>query len=115
LQKFDRRHNFERSLASHVLLKNHSVDSSSRAAARPVSRSELNYFLQPSRDVPTGGIVRDTAAKTTAGATSDVDKARAIYEWIVENTFRDPKVRGRGGGDVRIYARVWCRGDRASK
>jgi transglutaminase-like putative cysteine protease len=102
LQKFDRRHNFECSRASHVLLKNHSVDLSSRATARPVSRSELNYFLQPSRDVPTDGIVRDTAAKATAGATSDVDRAHAIYEWIVENTFRDPKVRGCGGGDIRF-------------
>jgi hypothetical protein len=31
---------------SHVLLKNYSVDLSSRATARPVSRNELNYFLQ---------------------------------------------------------------------
>ena len=52
--------------------------------------------------MPTDGIVRDTAAKATARATSDVDKARAIYEWIVENTFRDPKVRGSGGGDIRF-------------
>src|SRR5207302_1058469 len=32
---------------------------------------------------------------------SDVDKARAIYEWIVDNTFRDPKTRGCGVGDVK--------------
>ena len=31
----------------------------------------------------------------------DEAKARAIYEWIVENTFRDPKVRGCGRGDIR--------------
>src|SRR6266567_3691711 len=30
-----------------------------------------------------------------------VDKARAVYEWIVENTFRDPKVRGCGLGDIK--------------
>src|SRR5207248_168031 len=29
------------------------------------------------------------------------DKARALYEWIVENTFRDPKVRGCGLGDIK--------------
>jgi transglutaminase-like putative cysteine protease len=80
-------------LASRVLLRNYSVDLSSRTTAPPVSRAELSYFLQPSRYVPTDGIVRETAAKVTAGATSDVDKARAIYEWIVDNTFRDPKVR----------------------
>ena len=35
------------------------------------------------------------------GAKTDVDKARAIYEWVVENTFRDPKTRGCGVGDVK--------------
>src|SRR5439155_1239050 len=29
------------------------------------------------------------------------DKARALYEWIVENTFRDPKTRGCGLGDIK--------------
>ena len=29
-----------------------------------------------------------------------MDKARAIYEWIVDNTFRDPKVKGCGIGDI---------------
>jgi transglutaminase-like putative cysteine protease len=33
---------------------------------------------------------------------TDVQKARAIYEWIVENTFRDPKTRGCGVGDIRF-------------
>ena len=35
------------------------------------------------------------------GAKTDEDKARAIYEWIVDNTFREPKVRGCGIGDIR--------------
>jgi len=25
------------------------------------------------------------------GKKSDIDKARAIYEWVVDNTFRNPK------------------------
>ena len=33
---------------------------------------------------------------------SDLEKARAIYDWIVENTFRDPKTRGCGVGDIRF-------------
>ena len=35
-----------------------------------------------------------------AGLDSDLDKARAIYEWVVDNTFRDAKVRGCGRGDI---------------
>jgi transglutaminase-like putative cysteine protease len=51
--------------------------------------------------VRTDGIVAKTAEEITRGRGSDLDKARAIYEWIVENTFRDPKVRGCGLGDIR--------------
>jgi transglutaminase-like putative cysteine protease len=50
--------------------------------------------------IPTDGIVKETSDKIVAGATSDVDKARRLYEWVVENTFRDPKTRGCGVGDI---------------
>src|ERR1700691_3906369 len=90
------------SLTSRVALKNYAVDLSSRATAPPASRTELDYFLRPSTYVPTDGIVKQTALKATAGATTDIQKARAIYEWVVENTFRDAKVRGCGRGDIRF-------------
>ncbi len=67
----------------------------------PSSTPSLSRFLQPSKLICTDGIVLETATKITRGATSDVEKARAIYEWIVENTFRDPKTRGCGVGDIR--------------
>jgi transglutaminase-like putative cysteine protease len=89
-------------MTSRVSLKNYAVDLSSRGTAQPVSRAELDYFLQPSRFVPTDGIVKQTALKATSGATTDMEKARAIYDWVVENTFRDPKVRGCGRGDIRF-------------
>jgi transglutaminase-like putative cysteine protease len=38
----------------------------------------------------------------TQGAKTDMQKARAIYDWIVENTFRDPKTRGCGAGDIKF-------------
>ena len=88
-------------LTSRVALKNYAVDLSSRAPARPASPAELEYFLRPSQYVPTDGIVKQTALKATAGANTDIEKARALYEWVVENTFRDPKVRGCGRGDIR--------------
>jgi transglutaminase-like putative cysteine protease len=46
------------------------------------------------------GIVTDTAGKITAGITNELDKARAIYEWVVTNTFEDPNVPGCGTGDA---------------
>ena len=53
--------------------------------------------------IPTDGIVRETAQGIVkdSGAKTDVDKARAIYEWVVENTFRDAKVKGCGWGDIK--------------
>jgi len=47
-------------------------------------------------------IVKATASEITKGAKTDVEKARAIYEWIVDNTFRNPKTRGCGVGDIRF-------------
>jgi transglutaminase-like putative cysteine protease len=53
--------------------------------------------------IPTDGIVRETAVSIVkeAGAKTDVEKGRAIYEWVVDNTFRDAKVRGCGWGDIK--------------
>jgi transglutaminase-like putative cysteine protease len=93
-------------LTSRVSLKNYAVDLSAPGRAshvsKPASKEELDYFLQPTRYVPTDGIVRETALKATVGATTDMEKARAIYDWVVDNTFRDPKVRGCGRGDIRF-------------
>jgi len=89
-------------LTSRVSLKNYGVDLTAPKHGAQASRGELQFFLQPSKCVPTDGIVKETADKATKGATTDIDKARAIYEWVVDNTFRDPKVRGCGRGDIRF-------------
>jgi len=62
---------------------------------------ERAFFTAPTELIPTDGIVRKTALEITRGAQADVEKARAIYEWIVDNTFRDPKVKGCGVGDIK--------------
>jgi len=89
-------------VTSRVSTQNIAVDLSAPYKAHKANRAELEYFLQPTNFLPTGGIVKDTATQATAGAKTDVEKARAIYEWIVENTFRDPKTRGCGLGDIRF-------------
>ncbi|HWO40368.1 MAG TPA: transglutaminase-like domain-containing protein [Candidatus Eisenbacteria bacterium] len=64
------------------------------------NKAVLDYFRKPSKLIRTDGIVAATARGITMNLKSDKDKARAIYDWIVENTFRDPKVRGCGIGDI---------------
>ena len=88
-------------LTSRVSLKDYAVGLSGAAKMQHISKAELDYFLQPSRYVPTDGIVKETALKAAAGATTEMEKARAIYDWVVDNTFRDPKIRGCGRGDIR--------------
>jgi transglutaminase-like putative cysteine protease len=88
-------------LTSHVALKDYSVDLSKPGNAQPAPAAELQYFLRPAKHIPTDGIVRARAAEITKGAKTDLEKAQAIYDWIVDNTFRDPKVRGCGRGDIR--------------
>jgi len=67
----------------------------------PEDRATLSRYREGSKLVRTDGIVKKTSQQITKGVDRDVDKARAIYEWIVDNTFRDPKVRGCGVGDIR--------------
>lgn len=68
----------------------------------PMRSSESTaYFLKPSEHVQTDGIVLTTAKKITKGITDPDKKAQAIYEWIVDNTFRNPDTRGCGLGDVK--------------
>jgi transglutaminase-like putative cysteine protease len=62
----------------------------------------LQKYLEPTELLPTDGIVKQTADEIVRGARSDLEKARALYEWIVDNTFRDPKTRGCGLGDIKF-------------
>ena len=45
-------------------------------------------------------IVRERAGTIAPGVTNELDKARAIYDWVVTNTFEDPQIAGCGTGDA---------------
>ena len=38
-----------------------------------------------------------------------MEKAQASYEWIVEHTFRDSKVKGSRIGDITAIVKAVCR------
>jgi transglutaminase-like putative cysteine protease len=48
---------------------------------------DLGRYLRPTRLIPVDGIVRETAIRITRGHASDLSRARAIYDWIVETAF----------------------------
>mgnify|MGYP000097265440 CR=1 FL=1 len=78
------------------------------------TREEQALYLQPTELMPTDGIVKKTADEITKGARTDIDKARAIYDWTVENTFRDPKTRGCGMGDVKAMLETGALGGKCA-
>ncbi|MCC6192951.1 MAG: transglutaminase domain-containing protein [Burkholderiales bacterium] len=86
-------------VTSRFRARNRSIDWSRKT--RPAAPSDLGDHLKPTALLPTDGIVAKTAASAVSGKTSDLDKARALYDWVVHNTYRDPAVRGCGVGDIK--------------
>ena len=90
-------------LISRIVTRNCTVDSTYPWKCCERGRRDAGAF--PATDVkllPTDGVVKEAADEITSKAKRDMEKARVIYEWIVENTFRDPKTRGCGVGDIRF-------------
>jgi transglutaminase-like putative cysteine protease len=56
--------------------------------------------LRPSKSSPTDGIVLKKAQEIVGARTAPLDKARAIYDWVVDNCFRRAATRGCGLGNV---------------
>lgn len=78
------------------------VDWSAPGNPAPEDKATLKKYISGTKSITTDGIVRKTAREITKNTGTDVEKAKALYEWIVENTFRDPKVRGCGLGDIKV-------------
>ncbi len=93
-------------IVSRVATRDRAVDLARPGRGATLSDAERKLFTAPTSLVPTDGIVKATADKITAGATDDLGKARRIYEWVVENTFRDPKTRGCGLGNIEFMLRT---------
>ena len=88
-------------LTTRFAARDRAVDLSTPGKSAPEDRAVLRKYTAGTKFIPTDGIVRKQALEVTKGASTDLEKARAVYEWIVDNTFRDPKVRGCGLGDIR--------------
>jgi len=89
-------------LVTRVALRDRAADLGGTAPVRAASPAELSPWLRASSMKPRGGIVGETAHKIVAdaGARTDIEKARAIYDWIVANCQRVGSVRGCGTGDT---------------
>jgi len=89
-------------VTSRFMTRDRAVDLSAAGKADiELAAADRAFFTAPTELIPTDGIVRKTALKIAGREKSEVGKARALYEWIVDNTFRDPKTRGCGWGDIK--------------
>ncbi|MGH7091976.1 MAG: transglutaminase-like domain-containing protein [Stellaceae bacterium] len=64
------------------------------------SPAEIAEYLKPTASSPTDGIVRKKAQQIVGTRTAPLDKARAIYDWVVDNCFRRAETRGCGLGNI---------------
>ncbi|HUP30650.1 MAG TPA: transglutaminase domain-containing protein [Usitatibacter sp.] len=78
------------------------VDLSRPGNAPAEDRAELRKYTAATELMPTDGIVKKTSSEIVRGKRGDLEKARAIYDWVVDNTARDPKTRGCGTGDIKF-------------
>ena len=67
----------------------------------PWTPADHALFLRPTQKAPLTDDLQQLADQITAGKNGVLEKARAIYDWTVDNTYRDPDTRGCGTGDVR--------------
>jgi transglutaminase-like putative cysteine protease len=86
----------------HFATQNVAVDLSRPGNVPPENPAMLARYTAASAHVPTEGTVKEMSTEIVKGAGNDIEKSRAIYEWIVDNTYRDPKTKGCGKGDINF-------------
>ena len=89
-------------LTSRFATRDVAVDLSRPGNAPAEDKAVLAAYTKATDLMPTDGIVKKTSSSIVKGARGELEKARAIYDWVVDTTYRDPKTRGCGLGDVRF-------------
>jgi transglutaminase-like putative cysteine protease len=87
-------------VTSRVSLRDRAVDLSRPAGAPALAAHERALYLASTDKVPLDGIVKTTSDAIVAGRTTDVAKVQAIYQWVVEHTYRRPSTAGCGACNV---------------
>ena len=70
------------------------------ATEAPWNPADFALDLAPTSLAPFNEQLTTLAAEITKGKKGVLAKARAIYDWTVDNTYRNPETRGCGKGDV---------------
>jgi transglutaminase-like putative cysteine protease len=87
-------------IRSRVKTQDRSIDLERPTNASSLSDADRRLFTAATSLIPTTGIVKETSDRIVGNANTDIEKARRIYEWVVENTARKASIRGCGVGDI---------------
>jgi transglutaminase-like putative cysteine protease len=101
-------------VTSHVSTRDRAVDLARAGSAEPLSEAERAAWLRPTRLMPVDGIVKQTSDAIVAGKRTDLEKVRAIYEWVVDNTHREAATPGCGEGDAAAFLRSGSMGGKCA-
>jgi len=95
-------------VTSRAATRDRAIDFAKPGTPAPLSAADRALYTRGTELIPVDGIVKETSDKilASANAATDTEKARAIYEWVVDHTFRDAKVRGCGIGDIAAMLRT---------
>ncbi len=67
----------------------------------PLTEAERQFWTAPTPSDPTDVIAQDSVKRIVADRTTPRERLRAIYDWVVDNTYRDPATPGCGRGDIK--------------
>lgn len=87
-------------LTSKATTRDWTVDLTQPGTPSPLTTAERQLNTAATDLIPTGGIVKETSDKIVGTRSGDLEKVSAIFEWIVENTYRNAATRGCGIGDI---------------
>ncbi len=78
-------------VTSKFATRDRAIDLAKSGSAPALTDAERKLYTEGTALIPVDGIVKETADKIAGWAMSDVEKARRIYEWVVETTVREPQ------------------------
>ncbi|MES3001412.1 MAG: transglutaminase-like domain-containing protein [Pseudomonadota bacterium] len=88
-------------LTSVVETQNRAVQWDAKSPGPAPDPADLRHWTEPSELITTNGIVKKVATQIVLGARTDREKVQRIYDWVVVSTYREPKVKGCGTGDIK--------------
>lgn len=89
-------------VTSRAMTRDRSTDFSRSSLAEKLPDAVHKLYTASNDHVPVHGIVKQVSDGiiSSAGARLPVEKILAVYNWVVDNTYREAKVRGCGTGDI---------------